>query len=101
MVLILPNFVNFDRPGENQYLRNFGFYGSIAKEIPAKKLFRIHLGKSIIIEELIKTTQSSKFIFTGFWYWIFSNNKNHGVCLLKYINVKFKKAPCFSFQIIS
>ena len=43
--MIFVNLVNFDRFGENQYLRNFAFKAHLRKLIPAKKYFLIHLPK--------------------------------------------------------
>ena len=68
MVLIFPNFVNFDRFDENQYLRNFTFRVHLQNLIPARKFFLIHLRKLII-------DQSFKFIFNGTYHQVFFNNK--------------------------
>ena len=67
MVLILPNFLNFDRLGKNQNLRNFPFRVYLRNLISAKKFSLIHL-RNLIID------QSFKFIFTGIYHWVFSNN---------------------------
>ena len=45
MGLIFPNFVNFDRFGENQHLRNFPLKTHLQKLIPAKKFVQIHFRK--------------------------------------------------------
>ena len=73
MVQIFPNFVNFDRFEENQYLRNFPFRVRLRNLTPVKRFFRIYLRK-------LTTDQLFKFIFTGIYYWVFSSNKKHSVC---------------------
>ena len=45
--LIFVNLVNFNRSGENQYLRNFPFKNHLQKLIPAKKFLRIHFPESV------------------------------------------------------
>ena len=60
--------MNLDPLGKNQYLRYFTFRTHLRKLIRANKFFRIDLRKLL-------GDQSFKFIFTGFCYWIFSNDK--------------------------
>ena len=95
MVQIFPNFVNFDRFDENQYLRNFPFRVYLRNLIPAKRFFRIHLRK-LIIDQLFK------FIFTGIYCWVFSSNKKHSVYPQKKNTSKILEIPlgrfCFCFQ---
>ena len=74
--MIFVNLVNFDRFDENQYLRNFPFKAHLQKLIPAKKFVRIHLPK-------LMRDYSFKFTFTGFYSWIFSNDKKQCVYSLK------------------